>query len=214
MITLVHAIEHVVDPCALLSQLKGRLGAEGLLLIDCPDYTQNPFDLVVADHCTHFSPDTLRNLVAAAGFDAVLVSTDILPREIVVLARPRLDASAGPSPSNSDAAAVRRSLAWLAAVREAARMVKPPGPFGIFGTGLAGTWLFGEMGSAVSLFVDEDEKKAGRDRFGLPVLRPRETPAAASVFLAFLPPQALAVQQRMIRAGCRFTMILPPRVQT
>ena len=44
-ITVVHVLEHVRDPRTFLSKLCDKLEVGGLLLIQVPDYLQNPFPL-------------------------------------------------------------------------------------------------------------------------------------------------------------------------
>jgi len=47
---------------------------------------ENPFDILIADHLMHFSPETLSNLLRRVGFMPTLVATDWVPKEISLLA--------------------------------------------------------------------------------------------------------------------------------
>ena len=53
-------------------------------------FEQNPFDLLVFDHCNHFSPGSLRNLIEMAGFEVELLTTEWCSREISAVAKQRL----------------------------------------------------------------------------------------------------------------------------
>jgi len=46
--------------------------------------------------------------------------------------------------------------------------------FGIFGTSVAAMWLFGQLGDAVSFFVDEDTSRQGTELYGKPVFHPKD----------------------------------------
>src|SRR5207302_748942 len=55
LVTLIHALEHVLDPVDTLSQLRARVDTDGHLFVDVPDCGRNPYDLIVADHLLHFT---------------------------------------------------------------------------------------------------------------------------------------------------------------
>ena len=70
--TLVHVLEHVQDPVALLRQVRGRLGASGRLYVDVPDVAEHSslMDLHLA-HCNHFSAHTLGLALGLAGYRVI-----------------------------------------------------------------------------------------------------------------------------------------------
>ena len=82
LIVLQHALEHVVDPIAVLRELAERLEPHGLLFIEVPNASsfemlrpsrrRSILDLPV--HLYHFTPHTLSAVLTAAGLDAVRVS--------------------------------------------------------------------------------------------------------------------------------------------
>src|SRR5262249_24958842 len=67
VVSLIHCIEHISAPVTYLAQVRQYLKSTGLLLIEVPDAEINPFDLVVADHASHFSNDVLAAGNQAAG---------------------------------------------------------------------------------------------------------------------------------------------------
>ena len=54
VVSLNHCIEHIPAPAHYLADAKRYINNTGLLLIEVPDAELNPFDLVVADHCSTF----------------------------------------------------------------------------------------------------------------------------------------------------------------
>ncbi len=207
LISMIHVLEHIIDPCAFLSGLHDKLEPDGLVLIQAPDYRLNPFDLLIADHCTHFSRCTLAALVERVGFDVVALAVDWVPKEITIVAG-RLGAAEQPARMAEDPAAtlaLERHAVWLRAVSAAAReAAAKASSFGLFGTAIAATWLAGELGEAVDFFVDEDPHRAGGENLGRPVYHPRDISPGATVFLALPPEIAAAVRDRLARPGVAF----------
>ena len=208
LITLNQVLEHIAEPGRLLECLRGKLGDGGVLLIDVPDFAQNPFDIVIADHCSHFTLETLGRLVAASGFDIVAAADDLVPKDLTIIARagrgaPRVPAADG---AFRLAAIVR----WLEEVRGRVRELAERPDFGLFGTGPAATWLFAETGAGVRFFVDEDCSRVGRDFLGLPVRLPRQVADGSDVFLALPPAIAAKVAGRLARSGQRGVYHTPP----
>jgi len=182
-VTLSHVFEHLTSPATLLRLLPGLLKPQGYVLIQVPNYHQNPFELTVADHCSHFSPSSLAQVVAAAGFN-IRVLDEWIPREITLLAQAGV-CSAAPIPDVLEAStAVRSALSWLDAMRREAQRSSDGRRFGIFGTSIAGTWLYSELGDRVSFFVDEDLERAGKNHLGIPIFLPRQAPEDSLVFVA------------------------------
>ena len=75
VILLSHVLEHVVDLRATLDRVRPLLAEPGgLLYVEVPDasrYTEHlvsPFQDFNVEHINHFSPETLRRLLAQAGF--------------------------------------------------------------------------------------------------------------------------------------------------
>ena len=207
-ITCFHVLEHIVDPLPTLRQARALLAPNGLLVIQVPYYRDNAFDLIIADHCSHFTPETLRPLLARAGLDMVLCSTSIVAREMTVLARAAaVDPVAAPD-ANGEVTAVRAAAAWLSLVLETARQATGQRPFGIFGTSIAGTFVANIMEDAVDFFVDEDETRVNGRHMGRPILAPADIPQRSSLFMALMPEIAAAVAPRLSRTDV--TLHLPP----
>src|SRR5690606_12986585 len=55
-ISIIHALEHVVIPVKTLVRIRRQLKKNGVLFIQVPNLLENPFDILIADHLSHFSP--------------------------------------------------------------------------------------------------------------------------------------------------------------
>src|SRR5580693_5095861 len=143
---MIHALEHLLDPLATLKFLRDKI--DGYLFIQVPNLADNPFDLTIADHVSHFTPYTLTSLLGAAGFVVTTLSTDWVKKEISVIAKPApVRASLVRAPDEATLAA--RHAAWLADVLRLARETVLRRPFGLFGTSIAAIWLSASLGDNI-----------------------------------------------------------------
>ena len=189
LVTLSHVFEHLTSPATLLELLPDLLKPNGHVLIQVPNYRENPFELTVADHCSHFCPVSLARIVSSAGY-TIRILADWVPREITLLAQPGVCTPATIADAPNASKAVASALCWLDAMRGDAGRNCDGRLFGIFGTSIAGTWLYSELGDQVSFFVDEDSQRAGKSHLGIPIVLPEQAPQDSLVFVAL--PQSLA----------------------
>ena len=208
VITMIHVLEHIVDPVAVLATLRAKLAPEGLLLIEVPHHPANAFELLIADHRTHFTADSLTRALVAAGYEIVSVAEDWIPKELSVVARPAR--AVLPVPAAGDASAARQriagSLAWLRRTADLLREHGATAPVGLFGTSIAGTWLAAEAGDAIGFFVDEDPNRVGRTYLGRPVHAPADVPVGSRVFVGLPPAVAAGIATRLARPGITFLL--------
>lgn len=213
LVTAVHVLEHVPNPLQFLRDVGPLLHPNSSVVVQVPNFAAGPFDLVIADHCTHFTLPALDRLFRQAGLVPTLLSTELLPKEITVIARPGQGASAQVTTSElgQTRAAIATSLGWLAELLDQARATGAApgsGPLGLFGTSIGGNWLHGPLGPRVDFFVDEDPGRSGTSYHQRPVLRPDEVPDGCRVLCPLPPAVAIEVGARLARRGYRF--LLPP----
>lgn len=202
LITLIHSLEHFPDPVAMLRSLRGLIAPGGRLFVQVNNAGRTPFDLVVADHLCHFTPQSLAFLVARSGLGVDGgARTDWVNKELSLLAA---DAPQVASPQCEDAAAatarVRRDVAWLEGMLGHARKASTqagPGRFGMFGTSVAATWLASGLGESIDFYVDEDPARRGRSHLGRPILAPDQVAVGATVYLAFIGDIAERIARRL-----------------
>ena len=200
VVTLIHVLEHIAEPTPYLTRLQQKLTSRGLLLIQVPDYSQNPFDLLIADHCTHFTPTTAARLLDRTPYQLNTMAADWVPKELTLLITPTangLPKTVTPPLPSAVRASVEQDLAWLIQTRYLAQRVAERGAFGLFGTSIAATWLVDELGDAVRFFVDEDPHRAGKTYLGRPVYLPGQVPEGSHVFVALPPSMADRIRNRI-----------------
>jgi hypothetical protein len=213
LIILLHVLEHVADIGNVLSMLCSKLSTDGQLFIQVPNFHENPFDLVVADHCSHFVPQTLLAAAVRSGFTVVTQATDWISKEISLVLR-RSSNSTPPDVSEQGAHDLLRmaqqSISWLDRVLSHAREAAATGTLGIFGTAIAGTWLAAALGPKVQCFIDEDPTRAGKLHLGGMVMAPETVPPGTRVYLAVPPRLATRLRERLQRQYPSLTLIAPP----
>jgi SAM-dependent methyltransferase len=197
LIALIHALEHIPHPVQYLRKLCTRLNPGGMVLIEVPDVEMSPFDILIADHCTHFSIDTLRSIVSMAGLDILHVEVGYIAKELTLLARrPTLKATEpiAAGEKNGEVTA-QKLIAWLEGVVAQGRSFQSP--VGIFGTSISATWLAAALGEKVAFFVDEDANRIGRRHMGLVILSPQQAPRDVPILMPLRADIAASVSARL-----------------
>jgi hypothetical protein len=98
---------------------------------------------------------------------------------------------------------VRDRLEWLAEFAQQARSMAGRPRVGIFGTSIAGTWLFAELAGGIEFFVDEDPNRIGQAHLGKPIFSPAQIPLGSDVLLPMPPLLAGPVAERLSKGRGR-----------
>lgn len=196
LVSLIHLLEHIDKPVSLLSRLASHLNADGRLFVECPDMPQNPFDLLIADHILHFTPQTLKRLAAQAGLECLIPKKRWVSKEISALLRMKKVDVDPPTPA-SDRTLLQKHIRWLQSVVLQAQTLSRDSAIGIFGTSIAGTWLAGEKGIRWNFFVDEDPSRAGTIYLNKRVLSAKNVPKNQTVFIPLAPEVATSIRDRL-----------------
>jgi SAM-dependent methyltransferase len=211
LITMMHVVEHIPNPASVLRDVVKKLSLGGFLFIQVPYFIDSPYELTVADHCSHFSLQALKRIVHNAGLRIISASSDVLSREITLVATQRVGQVVSPMPVNIDVeklvTAVSAQVTWLLHIADQARDLARH-PFGIFGTAIAGSWLYSHLSEATDFFVDEDGNRADHNFLGRPVYLPSKIPNKAAVYVALIPKIARQIRDR--HAALPVIWHLPP----
>jgi len=213
LVVLVHALEHVVDPVSFLASVIPLMRPGAHLLIQVPDLMNSPFDLLIADHCSHFSAVTLSNAVTRAGFVVERLVDQCVAKELTLLCRqmvaPTTEIPEEAPNSDSGVMAAQAHLGWLADLASQAQATE--GQVAIFGSSISATWLASLVGQRLQCFVDEDPGRSGRSHMGRPIVGPDQVPANIPMLVPLRPDIARSVIGRLSGLGRCF--IEPPARQ-
>jgi SAM-dependent methyltransferase len=195
IIVMIHALEHIPNPLSFLQSLHAKLRPNGKLLIEVPDLQSSPFDLMIADHCTHFSASTLKRLLCTAGYEVISIDTTCVAKELTILATPFIGQHYMALEYTDESRVVKNHLEWLHAVIE--QIQGRSSPLGIFGSSIAATWLAAHLDGIVSFFLDEDSSRIGSKHIGLPILGIENAPLNTEVLMPMPPDIAAAITRRL-----------------
>jgi SAM-dependent methyltransferase len=212
LIFLSHVLEHIYAPAEFLQKLLGLLNPGGRLVILVPDWMHNFFDLLVADHCIHFTPPALRWLLAESGYRVLSESSSILPKEICLLAgKAEAARETVAMPHNPVTPILDKAIRWLTHTRDWAMDIRKQEPhIGILGTAIAATWLAHAAKLEPEFFVDEDEDRQGLTYLGRPVKSPASLSGSARVLVPLPPGMAEQVAARLNKACAEPVFLAPP----
>lgn len=190
IISLSHLLEHIADPSSYLRAVSRYLKPGGRILIASPNLRQNPIDLVIADHCTHFEEASLSFVIRQAGLSVDRIATTMLPKELVAIATTEGTATQSSSfdgASDGLPQAMARGTFYFELLEDVRRMAeicrRDNRPYGVMGSSIAACWITLELGGGVSFFVDEDASRVGHRLVDLPIVAPSDVPAGAVVFI-------------------------------
>lgn len=210
LIVMIHALEHIPNPITFLRNFLERLNPGGRLLIQVPDLSTSPFDLLIADHCSHFSAAALDHVVRSAGYTVGQLDATCVAKELTLLTEAAGTESPTGRPmsvsSDDDARSAERHAKWMHQVlRQGNRM---SARVGIFGTSISATWLASALGDRVYFFVDEDPNRIGRTHLGKPIYSPAQAPGDMDILMPMRPEVATAISARLVPYRLRLT--IPP----
>jgi len=209
LVVLWQTLEHIPDPVAFLVQVAEKHAPGGRLLIQVPDVLRTPFDVAVIDHESHFGPAQLSHVCSRAGLRIVLEGHAWVHNCLTLL----LEMGDAAEEAEAKAAETAWLFPWVQdAVRSIAEDIEDS-PFAIFGTGMAGIWLAGQVGHLPEYFIDEDEAREGNEVSGVPIVSPARADANVPIVMSFAQETGARIARRVAAshenlAEARF--ILPP----
>jgi SAM-dependent methyltransferase len=197
-VSLIHVLEHIENPVPFLQKI-ATLAPKATLLIEVPFFRDNPYELLIADHATHYTPNTLGRILRRAGYSIRSMRTDWILKEISAVAiASATTASTDTIKPEEEMASAIKAVEFLGEVKNHAAEIRSQcETFGIFGTSIGGTWLYSELEGKVDFFVDEDPSRVGKTHCGIPIIHPSQVPANSSTFMPLAEPVARPVAKRM-----------------
>jgi SAM-dependent methyltransferase len=142
------ALEHVESPNEFVANIAELLCEGGTLLVIIPDMRRNISDMLVADHLNHFSPSSLRLLLASNGFTSIDIDANSYRGAFVVTAIRSSSTAPEPVDAKEDVAAFvaghQRTAQYWRDVSDRIRTAErqhPRQPSMIYGSGIYGIFI-------------------------------------------------------------------------
>lgn len=204
IITLIHVFEHLAYPEKWLRNLGKLLKPNGFIIIQVPDPMKNPYNLLVADHCSHFLLKDLRNIAVRSGYHVIIESDNWISREFtmiiqqknVELTNSENIGDLGHFNKVSEQKYPLKSIEWLDMLIDKAKSLRAKKPLGIWGTAIAATWFASLVDFEPDFFVDEDPNRIGEQHLDKPIYSPEEIPQGSYLFIALTPDIAKNIIKR------------------
>ena len=199
LITLNDVLEHLTDPADTLKKLARLLKPHGVIFARSPQFIYNPFDLVIVDHCSHFTTGAVSTLLSRAGLKIQLHGFPFLPKEIGLLAKIDGECNVAPTVDENSGLWAFDCLSWLRKMLSQFVAQATHDNY-ILGSSIAGVWTAAMLRQDITLagFVDEDvSRHVGETTLGLSVVGLQNLPDESTVFLPFPHSVAKDIQTRL-----------------
>jgi len=198
LVTLIHVFEHIPSPAKAIRDIRRLLHpTKGRLFIQVPYFPHNPFDLMIADHSSHFTQASIASVVVSAGYDIEALRVDVLKREITVVARPGTGTWQAPSVDvGATVLGLHAALDWLGTVKGAMETFGDGG-FGLFGTSIAAAWASSNLERRVDFYLDEDRSRVGCTFFDRPIEAPADAQRPSPIYIPLVPALAAQISERL-----------------
>ena len=202
LISMVHVLEHIVDPANYLRNLASLLRDGGLLLIEVPNLRRNPYDLAIFDHCSHFTASSLRTVLAESGFEIRWLSEGIVSKELTALCC--IGTLEADSATTDDLKVTQENMIWLQSFKQQFINIESKAHLGIFGTSIGASWVVSELRQTPGFFLDEDINRIGKYHLEKPIFAPDDAPQGSTIIIPLTTESSAAVSARLSRPDLKF----------
>lgn len=183
LITLNHVAEHLIEPVKVLKLLSNNLKEDGFLIIRSPNVKNVHTDLTILDHCSHFTPESLKNLVNISGLKIFKFFNKLNPIEIFAVAK-KIKNLKNLKKIKKSPLKIQdlKNLSWPNDIIRAIINSKSKN-IGVFGLGTATFYLQAALKKKINFFVDEDQSKVGKQYYGKKIFSIKKIPNNSEIFI-------------------------------
>ena len=188
LISMIHVLEHIPHPVKILTEIKKMLTPNGLLFIQVPNPTKNPFTTMIADHCSHFTLDSISRILSKSGLSIIHYSTDWISREISLIVKKSKNSKdlAIDFETEKETTVFMKSMRWLEMLNSHVDKLTESSKVVIFGSAISATFTAGNRLEKVFAFVDEDESRIGKSHLGKPIIHLDQSPIDYPLYIPLL----------------------------
>ena len=212
LISLIHVLEHIPNPHDFILRIKEILKPDGLLLIQLPYYSDNPFELSIYDHATHFTLNSIRNLLESCGVEIRILNNEWVSKEISIVG------SLGTEKTRTgncgflekDLRILGKRIEYLNSfVHKAKEHHRTSERNAIFGSSIAASWLYSHLDGQIDYFVDEDATRYGNTHLGIEIIPPESLPIGTALYVAQPPVNVESIARRLENLITSVKIIIP-----
>ncbi len=195
-----YVLEHVSDLQSALHNINSLLKVGGTLYFVVPNVFGNVADMIVCDHCNHFSENSIEFLLQANSFDIDILESDRDSPALVVkatkLERPLNDRPVGGKISCFNEAQEiagfwqEKNISLREGVKSRSQSVA------IYGAGVYGRYIAASIRdlTQVHCFIDQNPYLQGKFAFDVPIVAPDNIPSGIdTIYIGLNPSQAKSI---------------------
>jgi 2-polyprenyl-3-methyl-5-hydroxy-6-metoxy-1,4-benzoquinol methylase len=198
LILLSHSLEHLIDPVTDMKLLSSKLKKNGKILVQIPNYQENPYDLVIYDHCVHFDNNSLNYLCYKAGLKIKKICKNIINSEFTIILEQNNKKAFFLKKNLSSS--IKKIFFYLENVITKLKKYKN---FSILGSSVSALWVFFMLKKKVLHIYDEDVNKFGR-KFYNKIIKSLVHYENEKIFLPFSSKRVKIIKKRFLRKKYNF----------
>ena len=194
LITMIHVLEHLENPNDILERLSKKLEKTGIILIQIPNYSYNPYDLSVYDHVTHFDKYTISKLANNNGLEVVLINDNFLDGEYSIILKQGKTRNSNFSKKNCSYP--KRLIQKLEKIILKSNKV----PYlSILGSSISSLCIIHNYNKGIKKIYDEDISKLGMKFEGKKISLLEKKKKMESLFLPFYNKKLRNIRKRLVK---------------
>lgn len=167
IISLIHVFEHIEKPLEALKILKSKLNKDGMIIIQVPSITENPNDILIYDHYSHFSKNSLFNLLRKVFTNIEFIKTNIKNEITVIVKNDDKQSTFINQDEKTDFSFLNKVIQYLNKIEN---------KIYIFGTAPTSTYYASILNENNKLkgFLDEDPLKQNKTHLDKKIFHPKD----------------------------------------
>ena len=195
VIILSHVLEHIDDINEFFNKIKNLLSLNSIVLIQVPNFIENPLDFFVYDHISHFTKKSLHTLLEQH-FNHVQLSSKLIARELTFIVSMQPLSKIEKNVCADESSKIYENLNFIENMENTLMTINEP--VYVFSTGPGGTLLGNFLGNNLAGFIDEDMTQEGKLHLSKPIFSPKSVPnESIKIILPFLPDFNEKIKQRL-----------------
>ena len=204
LIAAIHVLEHLVQPLEFLIDCKNSLSEGGHIFIQIPNIATSTFDLIIADHISHFSELDIKRLASLAGLKVDFISGDLISKELFCLLSPlqnsedQIDKHQYPV-EGPNVQIILETIRSFEAIAE-----NQTTPVKIFGSSIGASWLSRYCSQKIECFIDEDPSRVGNSHLGINIEPISTIKENDNLILPFPKKTAFHIKQKLQHTNSNF----------
>ena len=211
LIVLIHTLEHVPNPVLFLEKIKYLLKKTGYLFIQVPDFENSPFDILVADHSSHFAKSDFRNYNKKLNLNKIFLFNKKIPKEISFLLKMRNENKIlNKNLYNYNDfinKKIKLNIYFNSYKKFLNKITKLKGDIAIFGTSIAATWVAQSIRNKDYKFIDQDINKIGNYHMKKKILSVKDIHKFENIIMPFRRDLSLKIIKSLKLAKKRFILL-------